>query len=329
MSAYIAKRLLLAVPTLLGVLAIAFFLIRLAPGDPATAMAGPQASEAYVARIKAEFDLDKHVLVQFATYMEKLVFEGDLGISIRTKRPVIVEIGEKFPATLELAFAGMIIATIIGIPAGVLSATRANTLVDTLTRFGSLIGVSIPVFWLGLMLMLLFAVILGLLPTSGRGPGFVSEVLPSLFWRGDFSALAEWARYIALPAVSLGALSTALVTRITRSAMLDVLGQDYIGTARAKGLMERKVVIRHGLRNALVPIVTVIGIQFGLLLDGAVLTETVFAWPGMGRLIVESISNRDFPVVQGALIVLAASVVILNLLVDLMYTLIDPRIRYD
>lgn len=329
MSAYIIKRLLLALPALLGAILIVFLLVRLAPGDPATAMAGPQATEEYVQQIKAEFNLDKHIAVQFITYMKKLVLEGELGESIRTNRPVITEISEKFPATLELALAGVFIATVLGIPAGVISATRANTAVDSLTRLGSLLGVSIPVFWLGLMLMLVFAVILGVLPTSGRGPNLVSEVVPAVLFRAEIGVLAEWARYIALPAVSLGALSTALVTRITRSAMLDVLGQDYISTARAKGVVERRTILRHGLKNALIPIVTVIGIQFGLLLDGAVLTETVFAWPGMGRLIVDSIVNRDFPVVQGALIVLAASVIILNLLVDLLYVAVDPRIRYD
>ncbi len=305
MYGYIIRRLLLAVPVLIGVSILVFSIVRFIPGDPARIIAGVHASQEYVESVRREYLLDEPLYLQYYVYMSDLL-QGDLGRSAYTRRPVTVELFTRFPNTLILTVAAMGIATIFGMSAGIISATRRYSLFDNFTMLLALVGIAIPVFWLGLMLQLLFSVHLGWLPSSGMG---------------------SW-RHLILPAMTLGLATTALIARITRSSMLDVLGQDYINTARAKGLIERVVVYKHALKNALIPVVTVMGLQFGILLGGAVLTETVFSWPGIGRLLVDSILTRDYPVVQGAVMLLALLFVMINLMVDIIYALLDPRITY-
>jgi peptide/nickel transport system permease protein len=303
---YTVRRLLIAFPSVLGVLIIVFLMVRLAPGDPAVFMAGEFAPPATIEAMRTRFGLDRPYHVQFGLYVGSLV-QGDLGRSTRTQRLVIDDLKQFFPNTLELALGAMAIALLIGIPAGVIAALRQNTWTDLLVTVGSLIGVSMPVFWFGLLAMLYFSVQLGWFPVAGRG------------------TLA----HLVLPAVSLGLGSMAIIARMTRSSMLEVLGLDYVRTARAKGLQGARVVAKHALRNALIPVVTVGGLQFGQLLSGAVLTETVFAWPGIGRLLVDSIRARDYPVVQGSVLLIAVTFILINIAVDLIYGFIDPRIRYD
>ncbi|MDQ3397466.1 MAG: ABC transporter permease [Deinococcota bacterium] len=306
MITYIVRRLLAALPSILGVIVIVFLMVRLAPGDPALLLAGEFADQATVQRIRERFGLDEPLLVQFGIFMGDLV-QGDLGRSTRTRRPVTSELANYFPNTLELALGAMAVALLIGIPAGIVSAVRPHTLFDYVATLGALIGVSMPVFWFGLLAILFFSVNLGWFPVAGRG------------------TLA----HLVLPAVTLGTGTAAIITRMTRSSMLEVLNQDYVRTARAKGLANRLVINKHALRNALVPVVTIAGLQFGTLMAGAVLTETVFSWPGIGQLLVTSILARDYPVVQGAVLLIAVSFIFINLLVDLIYGTIDPRIRYD
>jgi len=303
--AYIVRRLLLAVPVLIGVSILVFSIVRFIPGDPARVIAGVQAPQSAVERVRREMLLDEPLHTQYFVYMGNLL-QGDMGRSAFTRRPVAVELYERFPNTLILTVAALGIATVLGMSAGIISATKRYSLFDNFVMLLALAGIAIPVFWLGLMLQLLFSVNLGWLPSSG---------------------MDTW-RHLILPALTLGLATTALIARITRSSMLDVLGQDYINTARAKGLVERIVVYKHALKNALIPVVTVMGLQFGILLGGAVLTESVFSWPGVGRLLVDSILARDYPVVQGAVLVLALFFVLINLVVDIIYALLDPRITY-
>lgn len=303
---YLIRRLLLALPVLTGVALLVFGMVRMPPGDPAEMMAGVHATEEMVEKIRRDLGLDQPLHIQFARFMGGL-FQGDLGTSIRTGKPVWDEVWERFPHTMELTAASMLIATVFGMLAGIISAARPYSLFDYTSMFLALVGISAPVFWLGLMLMLLFAVKLNWLPAAGSG------------------TLA----HLVLPAFTLAAASMALIARITRSSMLEVMRQEYVITARAKGLPEKTVVLRHALRNALIPVVTIIGLRFGTLLSGAVLTETVFAWPGVGRLMVDSISARDYPVVQGVVLLLAVTFVFINLAVDLLYGVLNPRIRYD
>lgn len=306
MGTYLFRRLLLTVPVLLGVTFIIFAMVRLIPGDPAQVIAGEQATRETVEAVRRSLGLDQPIPVQYARFLIDLL-SGDMGRSVRTYRPVVRELADRFPNTIELTLAAMLVASLIGITAGVVSATRQNRWPDTLSMLLALGGVSIPVFWLGLMLILLFSVILGWFPPVGRG---------------------TWAQLV-LPSITLGAASAAIVARMTRSSLLEVLRQDFVMTARAKGLAERLVIYKHALKNAMIPVVTVLGLQFGTLLSGAVLTETVFAWPGIGRLIVESILARDYPVVQGAVLLTALTFVFVNLAVDLLYSVLDPRIRYE
>ncbi len=306
MFSYVVRRLLLAIPVLLGVVTLVFLALRLIPGDPALIMAGEAAPQEVVARIRTQLGLDRPLAVQYGIYIWNLV-RGDLGESVRTRRPVTQELGFRLPATLELASASMAIAVVLGLTAGIISATRQYSILDYATMVGALVGISIPVFWFGLMAMWIFSVRLGWFPVGGRGT----------------------LRHLVLPAITLGAMATGMIARMTRSSMLEVLRQDYIRTGKAKGLTERSVNLRHALRNALIPVVTVVGLQFGGLLAGSVLTETVFTWPGVGRLMVDSITNRDYPVVQGAVLVIALVFTAVNLLVDLAYSFVDPRIRYD
>jgi peptide/nickel transport system permease protein/oligopeptide transport system permease protein len=305
MIAYIVRRLFLAIPTLFLVSLLIFLMVRVMPGDPAQVMAGEYASRETVELIRKQLGLDRPLHVQYVDFLARLL-RGDLGRSIRTNVPVIDELRGRYVNTLLLTLISMLIAVVIGTVAGTISAVKWNTWIDNLVMMGALVGVSMPVFWLGLLLILFFSVQLGWLPSVGKG------------------SLAHF----VLPSVTLATLPTAIIARISRASMLDVVRQNYVVTARAKGLPEPKVVLKHALRNAAIPIVTTGGLQIGTLLGGAVVTETVFAWPGMGRLLVNSILARDYPVVQGTILLLAVTVVFVNLLTDLTYGLINPRIRY-
>lgn len=306
MASYIIRRLLLVIPVLFGVSLLVFSMIRLIPGDPAIFIAGEHASQDDIEEIRENLGLTRSFPVQYAVFIRNLV-RGDLGHSTRTNRPVTSEIWDRFPNTIKLASASMLIASLIGLTAGIISATRRYSLADYTAMVVAMIGVSTPVFWLGLMLMLLFSVHLNWLPAVGTGT----------------------ISHLVLPAITLGAASTAVIARMTRSSMLEVFQQEYLQTARSKGLREYSVIAKHALRNALVPIITIMGLRFGTLLGGAILTETVFAWPGVGRLMVDSILARDYPVVQGAVLLIATTFIFVNLAVDLLYAIIDPRIRFD
>jgi peptide/nickel transport system permease protein len=302
---YLLKRFIASAVTLLGVATLVFGMTRLLPGDPARVVAGVFADEAEVARIRGRMGLDRPLHEQYGLFLARLA-RGDLGTSVRTSEPVLREVRARLPATLTLAVLASAVAAAIGVLAGVLAAARPHSVLDYLFSVVTLFGVSMPVYWLGILLIILFAVHLNWLPAAGADE-------PS-------SAI--------LPAFTLAAFSVALITRMTRASMLEVLGQDYVRTARAKGVAERDVVSRHALRNAFVPILTTIGLQFGALLGGAVLTESVFAWPGIGLLLIDSIFARDFPVVQGIVLLFSLLFIATNLVVDLLYAVIDPRIRY-
>jgi peptide/nickel transport system permease protein/oligopeptide transport system permease protein len=304
---YIVRRVLVAIPTLLGVATVVFSLLRLLPGDPAIIIAGPQATPAAIANIRHQLALDQPGWLQYLSFLGRLA-RGDLGMSSRTGQPVIQEIFTRAPFTAELAITSLLLAIVIGMAAGVIAATRRSGTADLGISGGAVFGVSMPTYWLGIMLVILFAVHLRVLPAAGADRGLLSLILP---------------------AITLALFSMGLVARQTRSAMLEVLGQDFVRTARAKGAGRSIVLVRHALRNALLPIVTTIGLQFGTLLGGAVLTESVFAWPGVGRLLLDSISARDYPVVQGVVLLLSVSFIVINLLTDLVYAYVDPRIRYS
>ena len=316
MRRYVVRRLLLLVPVLLGVSVIIFMVLHLAPGDPAEIMLGSQATQADLDRLRTDLGLTEPLYVQYVHWLGQVV-RGDLGRSIWMKRPVLNEVLGRFKATLVLTGAALVLSTLGGLALGILSAVRPNSPLDRLSAVASLFGASMPVFWLGIVLMVIFALWLGWLPASG---------MFAPYGGGDLRDLLV---HLALPAVTLAAASVTIIARLTRSTMLETLGQDYIRTARAKGVVERAVVLRHGLKNALIPIVTVVGVQAGYLLGGAVLTETVFAWPGVGTLMVQGILARDFPLVQGCVLVVALSFVLINLIVDLLYAWLDPRIRYE
>jgi peptide/nickel transport system permease protein len=303
---YTLRRILISIPSLLGVLLVIFLMVRLAPGDPALYLAGEFADQATINQMRARFGLDRPLPEQFVIYLGRLT-QLDLGRSTRTNRLVTDDLAQFFPNTVELALAAIAVAILIGVPAGVLAAIRQNTWADAFVMMGSLIGVSMPVFWFGLLAILFFSVQLGWFPVAGRGT----------------------VAHLVLPAVTLGVSSMAIIARMTRSAMLEVLSQDYVRTALAKGLHGTVVVLKHALRNALIPVITVVGLQFGNLMAGTVLTETVFTWPGIGRLLVTSILARDYPVVQGSVLLIATSFIVINIAVDLLYAFVDPRIRYE
>ena len=316
MGPFLARRLLHLGPVLLGVSLIVFLVLHLAPGDPAEVMLGANANKEDLARLRTQLGLDQPLHVQYVTWISH-VARGDLGRSLWMKRPVLGEVLERFKATMLLTGSALLLSTIGGIALGIASATRANSLLDRLSGVASLFGASMPVFWLGIVLMVILSLWLGWLPASGMyapyGGGGLRDLLSHLI----------------LPAVTLAAASVTIIARLTRATMLETLGQDYVRTARAKGLGERKVVWRHALKNALIPIVTVVGVQAGYLLGGAVLTETVFAWPGVGTLVVQGILARDMPLVQGGVLVIALSFVLVNLLVDTLYAWLDPRIKFQ
>ncbi len=328
MAAYILRRLIVSIPVLLGVSFLVFSLIHITPGDPAALMLGVEAANDEQLRIvREQLGLDRPFFVQYFDFLTSAAM-GDFGDSIQQHRPVAEIIVNRFPATIELALASMVFALVIAIPLGVISAVRQYSAVDNASMFVALLGVSIPNFWLGLMLMLLFSVHLGWLPASGRGDPLVSSALTSI-WYIDPGPFWESAQRLILPVITLGAGIAALLTRLTRSAMLEVIRQDYVRTARSKGLSQRIVIYRHALRNAMMPVVTMSAIYFGGLLGGSVITETIFSWPGVGRMAITAIYQRDFPVVQAIVLVLALVFVLVNLFVDIAYGIIDPRIRYD
>ncbi len=334
MTSYIIRRLLSLIPTLLGVSIIVFLFLRMIPGDPALALAGEHASEDTLQRVREEFGLNKPLHAQYLLYMSKVV-RGDLGKSILSKRAISDEVLARFPATLELSFCALAIALVVGLPAGIISATKRNSMFDNLAMIGSLLGISMPIFWLGLMLNWFFAVQLGWLPSVTRlDAGIQLQRITNLLvidsiLTANPEALVNSIKHLILPSVALATIPMAIIARMTRSAMLEVLGQDYVRTARAKGLVERVVIVRHALQNALLPVITILGLQVGLLLSGAVLTETIFAWPGIGRWLYLSILSRDYPIVQGMALLITVVFLVVNLLVDLSYALVDPRIRYQ
>ncbi|MFP4481612.1 MAG: ABC transporter permease [Thermovirgaceae bacterium] len=304
MGKYIIRRLVLAIPVLIGVSIIAFMILHLSPGDPAQLLAGEDATQEDIQILRERFGLDQPLPVQYFRFIKGMV-TGDL-MSMKFNEPVLDIVGKRLKNTLLLSFFAITIAVVVGVVAGVLSAVYRYSLIDYISSVAALLGVSMPVFWWGLILILFFSVTLRWLPSGGMG---------------------GWKTFI-LPAVVLGTASAGIIARMTRSSMMDVLRQDYITTARSKGLMNRIIIRRHALRNALIPTVTVIGLQFGYMLAGAVLTESVFAWPGVGRLLVTSILSRDYPVVQTTLVMVALTFVLVNLGVDILYAYLDPRIRY-
>ena len=306
MKRFLLTRLVLLVPTLLGVLALTFLLLYVAPGDPVQAMVGERADPETLARLRAELHLDDPLPLQFAHYVGGVV-RGDLGTSYITRRPILSDLIERFPATLRLAGAAMLFAAVTGIGIGIYGAWRPGSWPDRLSALGAYLGVSFPVYWVGLILILLFAVYFRWLPPSGSG------------------GLA----YLILPALALGMRSVAFLSRMTRAAMQEVLQSDFVRTARAKGLGEGRVVLSHAFRNALLPVVTVLGLDFGSYLTGSILTETIFSWPGVGRYVLTAIDKRDLPAIQGSILFLSLVFVIVNLVTDLVYAKVDPRVAYD
>jgi peptide/nickel transport system permease protein len=303
---FLARRLVLTVPVLLGVATLVFSLIHLIPGDPAQAMLGEAASQQDVSALRGRLGLDRPLLEQYVSFLSGAV-RGDLGTSFRTGRPVVSQIVERLPATAELAAAAMFVALLVSIPLGIAAAVWRGTVVDHSAMVLALSGISIPNFWLGPLLAIVFAIELGWLPVSGRGT----------------------AAHLVLPAISLGAALAAILARMTRATLLEELRAQYVLAARARGVSRSRAVLRHAFRNSLIPVVTLIGLQFGAVLTGAVITETVFAWPGIGRLLIQSIGFRDYPLVQGCILLIAFTYVAVNLLTDLVYGVLDPRIRYE
>ncbi|MBW1721087.1 MAG: ABC transporter permease [Deltaproteobacteria bacterium] len=306
MSQYVVKRLISTIPVLIGISIMLFFMLRALPGDPAQVLAGQMATQEDIQLIRTQLGLDRPIYIQYATFFWRLI-RFDLGRSARTQNPVILEIWARLPNTIILAVIAITLACLFGIPVGIISAVRPYSVLDYFVTAATLFGISMPVFWLGLMLVVVFSVLLHWLPAGGTG---------------------SW-KHLILPSITLSAFVVAFIARMTRSSMLEVLSQDYTTTARSKGLKEKVVIIKHALKNALIPIITVVGLQFGMLLGGAVLTETVFAWPGLGRLIVDSILARDYPVIQGAILIFGLLYILVNLIVDVIYAFVDPRIRYD
>lgn len=359
MTKYLIRRILASLPVLLGVVVVTFALARLIPGDPCTAQLGEKATEAICARFNADKGLDKPVIVQLGIFLRD-VLQGDLGTSIRFNRPITQLIAERLPVTIELGLVSLLFATAVGIPAGILSALRRNSAIDLGTMAASNVGVSMPVFWLGLMLAYVFALLLKdtpfWLPPSGRlSSGVTSAPFFQVYgWdvtKGtalysvlsffanlyifnslitfDWAVLLDAIRHLILPALALATIPMAIIARMTRSSTLEVLGRDYVRTARAKGAPERLVIFRHAFRNALLPIVTIIGLQLGAVFSGAVLTETIFGLAGVGRMLYDAITARDYPIIQGFTLVIAIGYVAANLIVDLSYAYFDPRIRFD
>jgi peptide/nickel transport system permease protein len=306
MIQYILKRLTMLIPVLLGVTVVSFALLHVVPGDPAVLLAGEDANPEFIEAVRKEYGFDQPLYIQYFRFVSNAV-QGDFGISIRNREPVIDLLMQRFAFTVQLSFLSILIAAFIGLIAGVISATRQYSIFDNLSMMGALFGISMPIFWLGLLLMLVFSVNLRWFPAGGSGG----------------------LRYLLLPAIALGAASAAVIARMTRASMLEIIRQDYIRTARANGLREWVVIYKHALKNAMIPVITVFGLEFGYMLGGAVLTETVFSLPGVGRLMVEGIFQRDYPVVQGAMLLVATTFVLVNLVTDIAYAFFDPKIRYE
>jgi len=333
MKWYIIKRLLMLIPVLLGTSIIAFSLIHLAPGDPARTIAGEHASQRTINAIREKYGLDKPLYIQYGIWLNRAL-HGDMGRSIVSNEYVTKEILDRFPNTFELTFFAMILAIAIGAMAGIISASKQYSALDYTFMGIALFGLSMPVFWLGIMLMMIFGVYLRWLPIGGRIDILIPfhritgfYLLDSII-TGNFAALISTLRYLILPSTALATIPMATIARVTRSSMLEVLRQDFIRTERAKGLSERVVIYKHAVRNAMIPVITVIGLNFGLLLAGAILTETVFSWPGIGRYVINAVRMRDYPAVQGCVLFFAFVFVIVNLVTDIIYVYIDPRIHY-
>ncbi len=334
MGSYAIKRFITIVPVLVGISLIVFSFIHLIPGDPAVTMLGERATPQRVAEVRAQLGLDKPLSAQYLIYVGKIL-RGDFGASILRGDPVLRDLVRRFPATVELALSAILIAILVGVPMGIIAAVWRNSLFDALSRLVALTGVSMPIFWLGLMLAWFFGVMLRWLPTGFRLGTDVTLVPVTNFYILDSLLTKNWAalvsslRHLVLPAVALSTIPMAVIARMTRASLLEVLSQDYIRTAESKGLPQQSVILRHAMRNALLPVMTVTGLQVGRLLAGAILTETIFSWPGIGLWIYESIQARDYPIVQGATLFIATIFVMVNLLTDVLYAAVDPRIKYD
>ena len=334
MGTYLLRRLLVAIPTLLGVSLVVFLMLHTAGGDAAEVTLGSKADPASLAKLRHEMGLDRPLPVQYGDFLAHAV-RGDLGRSYRSNTPVTEEVLGRLPATIELALAAMLLAVVVGIAFGTMAAVRRGSWLDYSTTVGALLGVSVPTFWLGLILIIVFGLWLRWLPISGRvNPRLGADpsapfLVASSFLHGNWVVGKDALAHLVLPALTLAAWPAAIIARMTQATLLEALGQDYVRTARAKGLGERAVVAGHAAKNALLPVLTVIGLEFGTLLDGAVVTEKVFSWPGLGQLTVNAIGARDYQLVQGVVLLLATMFVLLNLLTDLLYAWLDPRIRYS
>lgn len=332
MFSYIVKRLLWAIPTLFGVSLIVFMMVHLSPGDPALALLGDHANKESVEKLREDMGLNKPLIVQYVIFASNAV-QGDFGKSFKSKQPVLDEFMERFPATMELALCAMILAIVLGIGAGIISAIKRYSIFDYGSMFIALAGVSMPVFWLGLVLIYFFSVSLEWLPVSGRlGYEFYVENVTGFYLidtllASDYPAFWDALKHLILPSIALGTIPMAIIARMTRSSMIEVMKEDYIRTARAKGCSVFQVVMIHALRNAMMPVITVIGLMLGTLFAGAILTETTFSWPGIGKWIVNAVYQRDFPIIQSATLIIASMFIFVNLIVDLLYALINPKIR--
>ena len=331
MLAYIVRRILILIPTLFGVSIIVFLMLRLTPGDPAELLLGERATEEALEEIRQHLGLKEPLYLQYGMFIKRLM-KGDLGETIWTRQKVWIEVKQRFPATIELSLVALMISCFLGVVLGIISATKQYSIFDYLSMLGALIGVSMPIFWLGLVFMLLFSITLGWLPLSGRLSVDVEIQVITNFYildailTGNWTAFKDAVWHIIMPAFTLSTIPTAIVARMTRSAMLEVLRQDYIKTAKAKGLSQFIVTFKHALRNALIPVVTTIGLQFGVMLGGAILTETIFAWPGVGKWMFDAVMQRDYMVIQGGTLFIATLFVVINLVVDCLYAIINPRI---
>ncbi len=331
MLAHIIRRILLLFPTLLGISIIIFLMMHITPGDPAELLLGERATEPALEALREHLGLNEPLYIQYGMFLKRLM-KGDLGETIWTRQKVWVEVKQRFPATIELSIAAMLISSFLGVILGIISATKQYSIFDYLSMLGALVGVSMPIFWLGLVLMLIFSLNLGWFPMSGRLSVGIDLDTITNFYILDALLTKNWAAFkdtlwhITLPAFTLSTIPTAIVARMTRSSMLEVLRQDYIKTAKAKGLSPGIVIIKHALRNALIPVITVIGLMFGILMAGAILTETIFAWPGVGKWLYDAVLQRDYMVIQGGTLFVAAIFVIINLVVDILYAVINPKI---
>jgi peptide/nickel transport system permease protein len=331
---FILRRLALLIPTLTGITVVVFLMIYLVPGDPAQVMLGERANAETLAALRQEMGLDQPFHIQFGRFLGDLL-TGDLGRSFRTHEKITVEIIHRFPATVELTMAAMLFAVVGGVGLGMVSAVRRGSMVDYLSMVVATAGISMPVFWLALILILLFAVALPLLPISGRLSASIYLETPTGLYvidallTGNLAALGDVLRHLTLPAITLGTIPLAVIARMTRSSLLEVMGEDYIRTARAKGLSPLVVLVRHALRNAFIPTLTVIALEFGYLLGGAIITETIFAWPGIGRWLFLAVMARDFRAVQGGVLLIATLFIVVNLAADVLYPWLDPPTRYS